>query len=137
MQSITMRHGFVDEKAMITTSLISFCHWKTFVSFCFEKKRLENVFLTLTANYCKIIQKKYATKTTLNWLYNDIWCYLDIGYFDWKTDVFQQTVIRVYYIFKFDKYVQNCNFWYFYILDPLKNGFNSLRILKRRDTSLD
>ena len=38
-------------------------------------------------------------KTIVNWLFNDIWCYLVIGYFDWKIVVFQQTVVRVYYIF--------------------------------------
>ena len=33
-------------------------------------------------------------KTTVNWLFNDIWCYLVIGCFDWKIVVFQQTVVR-------------------------------------------
>ena len=33
-------------------------------------------------------------KATVNWLFNDIWCYLLIGCFDWKIDVFQQTVLR-------------------------------------------
>ena len=32
-------------------------------------------------------------KTTVNWLFNDIWCYLVMGYFDWKISVFQQTVV--------------------------------------------
>ena len=44
-----MRHGFVDERAMITTTLISFCHWKTLVPFCLRKKRAENAFLTLNS----------------------------------------------------------------------------------------
>ena len=35
-------------------------------------------------------------KTTVNWLFHDIWCYLAIGCFDWKIDAFQQTVVRVY-----------------------------------------
>ena len=52
-----LRHGFVDEKAMITTTLVSSCNWKTFVHFCLQKKRSENAFLTLTVNYCKIIEK--------------------------------------------------------------------------------
>ena len=30
-------------------------------------------------------------KTTVNCLFNDIWCYLVIGCFDWKICVFQQT----------------------------------------------
>ena len=33
-------------------------------------------------------------KTTVNCLFNDIWCYLVIGCFDWKIGVFQQTVVR-------------------------------------------
>ena len=37
-------------------------------------------------------------KTTINWLFNDIWCYLFIACFDWKIGVFQQTVVRVYYV---------------------------------------
>ena len=40
-----------------------------------------------------------SSKTTINWLFNDIWCYLFIACFDWKI-VFQQTVARVYYILK-------------------------------------
>ena len=39
-------------------------------------------------------------KTTVNWLFNDIWYYLVIGSFDWKIGVFQQIVVRVYYILK-------------------------------------
>ena len=30
-------------------------------------------------------------KTAVNWLFNDIWFYLFIGCFDWKTGDFQQT----------------------------------------------
>ena len=33
-------------------------------------------------------------KTTVNCLFNDIWCYLVIGCFDWNIGVFQQTVER-------------------------------------------
>ena len=52
-----LRHGFVDERALITTTLISSCHWKTLVPFCLQKKRPENAFLTVTVNYRKIVQK--------------------------------------------------------------------------------
>ena len=52
-----LRHDFPDERAMIKTTLISFCHWKTLVPFCLRKKRPENVLLTLTVNYPKILQK--------------------------------------------------------------------------------
>ena len=40
-----------------------------------------------------------SCKTTINWLLNDIWC-LFIVCFDWKIGIFQQTVVRVYYILK-------------------------------------
>ena len=36
------------------------------------------------------------SKTTINWLFNDIWWYLLVTCFDWKIDFFQQTVVRVY-----------------------------------------
>ena len=52
-----LRHGFVDERALTTMTLISSCHWKTLLAFCLWKKRSENAFLTLIVNYRKIVQK--------------------------------------------------------------------------------
>ena len=52
-----MKHGFVDERALITMTLISSCQWKTLVPFCLRKKRPENAFLTLIVNYQKIVLK--------------------------------------------------------------------------------
>ena len=52
-----MRHGFVDERALIRTKLISSDHWKTLVLSCLPNKRPENAFLTLIVNYRKIVQK--------------------------------------------------------------------------------
>ena len=52
-----MRHGFINERVLITTKLISSCHWKTLVTFCLRKKIPENVLLTLIVNYRKIVQK--------------------------------------------------------------------------------
>ena len=40
-------------------------------------------------------------KTTVNWLFNDIWCYLVIGCFNWKICIFQQTDVSVYYVLNF------------------------------------
>ena len=54
-----LKHGFLDEKAMITTTFISSCHWKTLLPFCLQKERPENSFLTVTVNYRKITQKNY------------------------------------------------------------------------------
>ena len=53
----TLRCDFLNERTLITTTLISFCHSKTLVPFCLWKKRPENAFLTLIVNYPKIIQK--------------------------------------------------------------------------------
>ena len=52
-----LRHGFVDERAVIKTILMSSCHWKILVPFCLRKRRLKNPLLTLTVNYFKIIQQ--------------------------------------------------------------------------------
>ena len=69
-----LKHDSVDERALITTTLISSFHWKTLVTFCLRKKRRENVFLTLIVNYRKIAQKIQIMlfKTTVNCLFNDI-----------------------------------------------------------------
>ena len=89
-------HGFVDEKAMIKTNLMSSCHLKTLVPFCLWKKRSENALLTLTVNYRKSYSKKIIPfKTTVNCLLNNIWCYLFIAFFDCKIVVFQQIVVMV------------------------------------------
>ena len=37
-------HGFVDERALITTTLISSCHWKTLYLFACERKDLKTHF---------------------------------------------------------------------------------------------
>ena len=87
-----------------------FCRWKStdnndiniFLSlenpcnFYLRKKISENAFLTPIVNYCKNVKKKQILpfKTAVNWLFNDIWHYLIISCFDWKIDVFQQTVVR-------------------------------------------
>ena len=60
------------------------CHWKTLVPFCMRKKRPENAFLTLTVDYHKIVKKKQIMpfKTTVNWLFSDIWCYVVLCYIE-------------------------------------------------------
>ena len=65
-----LRHGFLDERAVITTTLISSCHWKTLVTFYLRKKRAENEFLTLIIK--KIEKQIMPSKTTINWLFNDL-----------------------------------------------------------------
>ena len=90
-----LRRRFVDERAMIATTLTSSCHCKTLLPFCLRNKRPEKEFLTLTVSYCKIVQKnKLSFKTAVNWLFNDIWRFLVIACFEWKIGVFQQIVVR-------------------------------------------
>ena len=52
-----LRHCFVDERVMITTTLTFSCHWKTLVPFCLRKKRPGKAVLTLVVNYCKIVRR--------------------------------------------------------------------------------
>ena len=52
-----LRHAFVDEGPLITTTLTSSCHWKTLELFCLRKKRPEHAFLILIVNYLKIARK--------------------------------------------------------------------------------
>ena len=51
-----LRHGFVDERALTTKTLIFSCHWKTLYLFVCERKTW-NAFLTLTVKYRKVAQK--------------------------------------------------------------------------------
>ena len=46
-------------------------------------------------NITKLYTEKQVMpfKTALNWLFNDIWYYLVVGSFDWKINIFQQTVV--------------------------------------------
>ena len=85
-----LRHGFVHERALITTKLISFCHWKTLVPLSLQKKknwkRISNTNSELSQNRTE--KQIIPFKRILNWLFNDIWCYLVIGCFDWKIGVF-------------------------------------------------
>ena len=91
-----------------------FCRWKSnnynnnmiFLSLkntCYfllaKEKTWKSIFNTnnkLSQNRTK--KQIMPFKTTANWLFNDIWCYLVIGCSDWKIVVFQQTVVRAYCI---------------------------------------
>ena len=89
-------HGFVDEKAMITTTLVFSSHWKTLAPFCSWKKRPENT-LTLTVNFCKDIQKNILSHP-INWLFNDMWCYLVIAFFRLKNWHFSANIAEGFII---------------------------------------
>ena len=71
-----MRHGFVDERALMTTTLISFCHWKTLVigTFLLVKEKTRKCIFN---NISELLQNRtekqiMSFKTTVNWLFNDI-----------------------------------------------------------------
>ena len=53
-------------------------------------KRVFNTDIELSQNHRE--KQIIPFKTTINWLFNDIWCQLLIG----KIGVFQQTLVRVY-----------------------------------------
>ena len=89
-----MGHSFVGERALIITTLISSCHWKTILPFCSRKKRPENQ-NTNSDLLQNLIEKQIMLfKTTVNCLFNDMWSYFIIEIFDWKIGVSQQTVVR-------------------------------------------
>ena len=67
-----LRHGSKDEGAMIKTTLMSSCHWKTLAHFYLRQKRSEKQ---------KTEKEIMLFKTTVNWLFNYI-CYLVIAFFD-------------------------------------------------------
>ena len=84
----------------MTMRSISFCHWKKTCIFLKEKtwKRIYDTNSELSQNKTEKQIRSY--KAIRNWLFNDISYYLFIACFDWKINVFQQLVIRVYYILK-------------------------------------
>ena len=45
--------------------------------------------------------------TSINGLFNNMWCYLVIAFFDWKIGVFQQTVVTVYCILNYDNKIDD------------------------------
>ena len=59
-----MRYGFVDERAMIKTTLMSSCHWKPL--YCFAC----NINSELLQNHTE--KEIMPFKTTVNWLFNDM-----------------------------------------------------------------
>ena len=60
--------------ALITTTLISSCLWKTLVPFCLQKKRPENAFFSTNSELSQNRTESQIMpfKLTLNWLFNDL-----------------------------------------------------------------
>ena len=76
---------------------MSSCHWKTLVPFWLRKKRIEKAFFNinneLSQNYTGKLYQIMSFKRTVNWLFNDMWCYLVIVFLDSKIGVFQQKLV--------------------------------------------
>ena len=93
-----MRHSFVDDynNINIFLSLENPC------TFLLAKEKTWKLIFNTSCELSQHCTEKQIMppKTTINWPFNDI-CYLFIACFDWKIDVFQQTVVRVCYILKF------------------------------------
>ena len=85
-----LRHGFVDEGAIIKTTLMSSCHRKSLVPLCLEKKRWKRTFnINSELSQNRTEKQIMPFKTTVNRLLN-MWCYLVIAFLDWKIGVSQQ-----------------------------------------------
>ena len=65
-----LRHGFLDESALKTTTLISSCHWKPLLPFL-----LAHFNTNSELSQDRIEKQIVSSKTRVNWLFNDI-CYL-------------------------------------------------------------
>ena len=64
---------------MITTALTFSCHWKSLLPFCLRKEIPEKFFSTNSELPQNGTEKQIMPiKTILNWLFNDIRCYLVI-----------------------------------------------------------
>ena len=70
---------------MVKTSWFIFQKKKTFVPFCLRKKN-------------RTQKQTMSPKITISWLFSDVWCHLFVACFHWKDSVFQQIVVRIYYI---------------------------------------
>ena len=85
-----------NKRPMITKALTSSYHWKILVLFLLAKENTwKSIFNTNSELLPNRTEKQTMLfKTILNCLFNDIWCYLVIGSFDWKTGIFPQTVVK-------------------------------------------
>ena len=90
---------FVDEKALIISTLIFSFIGESLYLFAYEGKVLECIFSSIHELSRNRTEKLMPSKSTINWLFNNI-CYLFIAYYDWKIGFFQQVVVRVYYMLK-------------------------------------
>ena len=94
---------------MIATTSTSSCHRRTLLPICWWKKSLENAFLKLSGNYCKIVQKKQiiSSKTTITWLFDNILCYLSFLVLGEKLAFFNKLLQGFFYTLK-QSYIDLC-----------------------------
>ena len=85
-----------------------------------RKKRPENTFLSQNRTEKQIM----PSRTVINCLFNDIWCYLFIASFDWKIGYIQQTVVRGYHILNERRLNRKPYYIYLSRLFILDNLFN-------------
>ena len=97
--------------------IIIFLSMKSACTFLFAKgKARKHVFYTNSELSQNRTEKQIMPfKATVKCLFNDIWCYLVIGYFDWKIGVFEHTVVRVCYILKGKAATSRCFMWKVYL----------------------
>ena len=78
-----------------------------------ERKDLKKYFWLSNSELLQNCTEKQIMlfKTAASWLFNDVWCYLVIGCFDLKIGIFQQTVLRVYYMLKCKNGHNNKKMW--------------------------
>ena len=102
-------HKNLSSKSKFKKTETRFCRWKSnecnniniFMSrkplylFACKRKDLKTHFNTNYELSPNLTEKQFmSSKATLNWVFNDMRCYLVICCFDWKIDLFQQAVVR-------------------------------------------
>ena len=99
---------YLDKKLKFQRTETRFCRWKStdnndiFLSLenpctflLAKEKTWKRIFDTNSELSTNSTEKQIMSfKTTVNWLFNDLCCYLVIGCFDWKIGVFQQTDVK-------------------------------------------
>ena len=105
---VSKKWDTVEQIAMIITTLMSSCHWKTLVRFWLQNKKNLNTWKRpvkdqISNTNSELLQNSnkntnYVIRNNKELTVQWYMCYLCIACFEWKINVFQQRVISVYYI---------------------------------------